>query len=404
MVASTASTQDDLRRLNRARVLRRLHQSGAATRSELVAYTGLNRSTIGAVVTELADSGLVVEHAGQPGQVGRPSLRVMPHAESAVAIALDMRVGRTVAALVGLGGTVLARMEQPHPRDYAPETAVSHLVQLIADLRSAGPRDAAWVGVGVGVPGTVDHPSGAVRYAPNLGWSGVPFADLLRSGLVERFGRAPDIWVGNDADLGAVAEHVRGRGMDCRNLIYVTADVGIGGGVIVDGRALIGAGGLGGEVGHMVIDPRGATCRCGARGCWETFIGRDAIISAAGRAEVDLEVVDILTSATSGGAREQAALQATGESLGIGLSNLVNILDPEVIVLGGHLRHLYAYVSTTVEATVQRALPATRSRVAVVVTELDDDSTLLGAAEMAFEGLLADPVEVVDRYRGDVAS
>jgi predicted NBD/HSP70 family sugar kinase len=419
VVPQAALTQDDLRHLNRARVLRRLHAAGPATRSELVAFTGLNRSTIGVVVTELVEAGLVLEQAGQPGQVGRPSLRVVPNPESAVVVTLDLRVGRTVAALVGVGGAVLARMEQRHPRSYAPEVAVRTLVSIVADLLEQGPPDAVWAGVGVGVPGTVEHRTGRVHNAPNLGWSEVPFAEMLREGLIERFGPVPSVVVGNDADLGAIAEHVRGRGVDCRNLVYVTADVGVGGGVIVDGRPLIGAGGIRGEVGHMVVDPRGAQCRCGARGCWETVIGTDAILRAArvkvrdaevadaigeGAGGDDADLDDICVRAAAGDALALSAVEVTGEWIGIGLANLVNILDPDVIVLGGHLRLLYPLVSDMVEERVALALPSSSTRVQITVPELGGDSTLLGAAETAFEELLADPLAVVERHRRAVAS
>ena len=414
MVSTPALTQDDLRHLNRARVLRRLHAAGPATRSELVAFTGLNRSTIGVVVTELADVGLVLEQAGQPGQVGRPSLRVVLNPESAVVVALDLRVERTVAALIGIGGEVLARLEQRHPRSYAPEVAVRTLVSIVADLLEQGPPDAVWAGVGVGVPGTVEHRTGLVHNAPNLGWSEVPFAQMLHEGLKERLGRVPPVTVGNDADLGAIAEHVRGRGIGCRNLVYVTADVGVGGGVIVDGRPLIGAAGISGELGHMVVNPQGAPCRCGARGCWETVIGHDAIVMAGrgvnrGSAVSDVgvddpDVEDICVRATHGDAQARNALQVTGEWIGVGLANLVNILDPDVIVLGGHLRLLYPQVSDMVEQRVSLALPSRSTRVQITVPALGGDSTLLGAAETAFEELLADPLEVVERHRRAVAS
>ena len=155
MVTRTAATQDDLRRHNRARLLRRLHEVGPASRSDLVAYTGLNRSTVGVLVSELADVGLVTEAAGSAGQVGRPSLRVQPAPESAVVVAFDLRVERTVVALVGLGGSVLWRKEQRHKRSDTPAAAVKTIVTLVGQALRQAPTTAAWVGVGIGVPGTV---------------------------------------------------------------------------------------------------------------------------------------------------------------------------------------------------------------------------------------------------------
>jgi len=405
MVTRTAATQDDLRRHNRARLLRRLHEGGAASRSDLVAYSGLNRSTVGVLVSELAEVGLVTEVAGSAGQVGRPSLRVQPAAESAVVVAFDLRVERTVVALVGLGGTVLWRKEQPHKRtSYTPQNAVRNVVTLIEQALRHAPSTAAWVGVGVGVPGIVDHIDGRVRLAPNLGWADVSLGEMIRDALATKYGFVPTVAISNDADLGAVAEHVRGVGAHNRNLIFLSGEVGVGGGLIIDGRAMVGAGGYGGEVGHMVVNPTGTICRCGAQGCWETEIGRDAITRAAGMGDDHFEVADVIEAASSGNTKARAAIEGVGEWLGIGLANLVNLFNPEVIVLGGHLRLLFPLVSGTVYRRIHYALPAVRDQVRVEVPALNGDSTLLGAAETAFEDLLTDPIDVLGHAHHAVAT
>jgi predicted NBD/HSP70 family sugar kinase len=404
MVTRTAANQDDLRRFNRARLLRRLHESGAASRSDLVAFSGLNRSTVGVLVSELADAGLVAEGAGPAGQVGRPSLLVRPVPSSAVVTAFDLRVERTVAALVGVGGEVLARKEVRHKRtSYTPQAAVKSMVQLAVQLLAQA-GDAAWVGVGVGVPGVVDHHGGRVRFAPNLGWQDVPLAALVAEGVRAQLGRSPDVFVGNDADLGALSEHIRGVGAANRNLIFISGEVGIGGGVIIDGRQMMGAGGYGGEVGHMAVNPDGAICRCGARGCWETEIGRDAITANAGLEGEQAEVADVVAAAGRGNPEAVQAVERAGEWLGIGLANLVNLFNPEVIVLGGHLRLLLPMVSGTIYRRIHFALPAMREQVRVETPALNGDSTLLGAAEAAFETLLSDPLTVLSQAPHAAAS
>ncbi len=405
MATRSAATQDDLRRHNLARLLRRLHERGAASRSELVAFTGLNRSTVGVLVSELADVGLVYEGAGSAGQVGRPSLVVQPQPASAVVVAFDLRVERTIAALVGLGGDVIMRKEQLHRRaSYTPEAAVRNVVSLVTTALGKAPAAALWVGVGIGVPGVVDHGDGRVRFAPNLGWADVPLGDMVREALTAAFGGAPSVRIGNDADLGAIAEHARGLGVTTGNLIYLSGEVGIGGGIIIDGRPMAGAGGYGGEVGHMIVNPGGTTCRCGAQGCWETEIGRDAIVARSGLTGEQIEVDDVIAAASAGDRRAQEAVDEAGEWLGIGLANLVNLFNPEVIVLGGHLRLLFPLVSGTVFRRIHHALPATREQVRVEVPALKGDSTLLGAAELAFESLLTDPIGVLARAHHAAAS
>lgn len=405
MVTRGSATQDDVRRHNLARLLRHLHERGAASRSGLVAFSGLNRSTVGVLVSELAEIKLVFEGAGSAGQVGRPSLMVQPVAESAIVVAFDIRVERTVVALVGLGGAVLLRKEQRHRRSaYTPEAAVRNIVSLTAQLLAKAPDRAAWVGVGVSVPGIVDHTDGRVMLAPNLGWVDAPLGDLVRGALMAEFDVCPSVVVNNDADLGAIAECARGVGIGTRNLIYISGEVGIGGGIIIDGRVMMGAGGYGGEIGHMVVNPDGVTCRCGARGCWETEIGRDAVVREAGLGGEQVEVEDVIAAAEAGDRRAEEAIEAVGEWLGIGLANLVNLFNPEVIVLGGHLRLLLPRVSAQVARRIHFALPAAREQVRVEVPALRGDSTLLGAAETAFNALLADPIAVFEDSPHAVAS
>ncbi len=405
MASRGAATQDDVRRHNLARMLRFLHEGGAKSRSELVAFSGLNRSTVGVLVSELADVGLVYEGAGSPGQVGRPSLVVQPVAESAFVVAFDIRVERTIVAVVGLGGRVLLRKEQRHRRsNYTAEAAVRNIVTLTAQALESVAPGSAWVGVGIGVPGVVDHADGRVRLAPNLGWADVALGDLVRSALAEEFGSCPSVFINNDADLGAIAEFARGVGTHSRNLIYVSGEVGIGGGIIIDGRIMSGAGGYGGEVGHMVVNPAGVLCRCGATGCWETQIGRDAVVQGAGLGGEQVEVADVIAAAADGNKKAQEAIGEVGRWLGIGLTNLVNLFNPEVIVLGGHLRLLLPLVSGDVLRQLHFALPAAREQARVEVPSLNGDSTLLGAAESAFDPLLADPIGELSRSQHEAAS
>lgn len=396
-------SNDDVRRNNLARIVRRLHIAGSASRSELVSHTGLNRSTVGALVAELAEAGLVSEQAGPAGSVGRPSLVVVPEAESAIVLAFDFRVDRIVAAVIGLGGRVLLRTEERHRRSgYGPDLAVRQMLSIARSLLRDLPASALWVGTAIGVPGIVDASVGLVKLAPNLGWIDVPIGSLLADALAEEFSEVPATVIGNDADFGAIAEHTRGAAAHAAHVIYLSGEIGIGGGIVVNGQPLTGTGGFGGEVGHMVIDPEGAVCRCGARGCWETLIGRDAILGAAEHGDLS-DITDVVSAARHGSESAQATLEQMGRWLGIGLRNLVNIFNPEVVVLGGHLGVLLPEVDDIVNAEVQRAIPASRDQVRVLVPGLGEDSTLYGAGESAFVPLLTSPLETLDISRQLVA-
>lgn len=398
MTSLAGANQDEVRRSNLSLVLTLLHRHGAQSRSRIVATTGLNRSTVGDLVSELVAAGLVRESAGVGGGVGRPSLVVKPVAESAVALALDVRVERTVAALVGLGGEVFVRREQRYSAS-SEDSLLQEVIDISRQVIADGPASAILVGIGVGVPGVVRTDDGLVRFAPNLGWIDTPLGDMLAEAMDDLVESARSIEVRNDSDLGVLAEHLRGAARGAENLVYLGGDVGIGGGVIIDGRPLVGVGGYGGEVGHMRINPQGVVCRCGARGCWETEIGREAILRAAqwDPESPEADVLDVVRAAERGDAKAQSGLAHVADWLGLGLVNLVNVFNPQTIVLGGHLGHIYAAQRPEVERHLDTALPAPREQVSVVVTDLGGDATLVGAGEVAFTQLLADPVGVLSR-------
>ena len=387
MPSLAGATQDEVRRSNLSTVLRLLHLGGAQTRSQLTVLTGLNRSTVGDLVTELAGHGLVRERPGDIRGVGRPSLVVEPVSGSAVVLALDVRVDRTIAAVVGLGGEVFARVE-PRPDPNGKGVLLDEVAQVCGSVLGDMPPGSTLVGTCAGVPGVVRSSDGLVRFAPNLGWTDVPLGDALRERLG---GGVDDVRVRNDADLGVLAEHLRGSARDSSTVLYLAGDVGVGGGVFVDGRPLVGAGGYGGEVGHMRVNPQGRTCRCGSRGCWETEIGYAALVREAGLgAEAGLQ--ELVAAADSGQAAVAAAFESVAEWLGLGLANLVNVLNPESIVLGGHLGEVYRVASDRVDDQLDAALPAGRELVQVMSSSLGGDATLIGASEVAFTMLLDDPV------------
>ena len=241
------------------------------------------------------------------------------------------------------------------------------------------------------VVGVVRRHDGFVSAAPNLGWRDVPLGAALHAA----FGAAVPIAVANEADLGALAEHRRGAAAGAEDVIFLSSEVGLGGGLIVGGRPLTGIAGFGGEVGHIPVNPlAGTTCRCGSVGCWETEVGEQALLARAGRpTDGGLAAVDeVFAAAAAGDVTALAAFTDVGRWLGIGLAGLVNTLNPARVVLGGHLARLHPFVAATVDETLdQRALAAPRALVEVVPARLGADAAVLGAAELALEPILADP-------------
>jgi predicted NBD/HSP70 family sugar kinase len=393
-VSLAGATQDEVRRHNLAALVRFLHDHGSSSRSELVSHTGLNRSTVGGLISDLVAVGLVRETEPVASGVGRPSFGVEPVSERAFVLAIDLRVDRAIVAIVGLGGAVLARREHRFRKgQQREERIVAQTVEVCREVLASAPEGGLLVGVGVGVPGLVRQPDGLVRFAPNLGWVDVPLGDHV----AESLGVDVPIVVGNDSDLGAVAERVRGSAMGAANVIYLSGQVGVGGGILLDGRLLMGAQGYGGEVGHMRVNPKGRPCRCGSTGCWETEIGEPALREATGVSD-SVPVEEIVARAAAGDKAARRGLRSVGRWLGIGVANLVNIFNPDVVVFGGSLREILPATRNLVEDAVHGALTAPGEHVLLALPALGDDSTLLGAAEAAFTALLDDPLGAVSGH------
>jgi predicted NBD/HSP70 family sugar kinase len=383
---------ETVRRANLSSIVRELHLRGPLSRSELVARTGLTRSAIRALIGELAAGDIVAEEpAIRLGTPGRPSPVVRLVAESIVVLALEIAIDSLAVAVVGAGGIVHERIRVDRPRRRSTlDAVVADLAELAGAARTRRPADEVPIRVGVAVAAIVSRAGGFVRFAPNLGWVDVPLGERLAEALALPVA----IDVANESDLGALAEFRRGAARGADDVLYTHAEVGVGGGIIVEGRPLEGVGGYGGEIGHMPINPAGRACRCGSTGCWETEVGEGALLARAGypldggRAAVDA----VLADAAAGRAEALAAIEETGFWLGLGLAGLVNILNPRRVVLGGLFSRIYPFVDDIVARGLDRfALVAPRQLVSVVPSTLGVDAPLLGAAEMAFEPLIVDP-------------
>ncbi|MFI8550946.1 ROK family protein [Spirillospora sp. NPDC077959] len=376
-------------------LLREVHRDGAVSRTELADRMGVNRSTILTLIAKLAATGLVREEtSATTGRAGRPSLVVRPATGQVYVLAFDVAVDRLVAARVGLGGTVLERRETARRRGQDDlDEVVTALAEFGGALVAAAPPGAKCVGVGASYCGLIGAADGKVRLEPTIGWTDVDFGPALG----RRLGLGLPVAVGNEAHLGALAEHERGAGVGSRNLVYLHGDVGVGGGIIVGGRLLDGDDGYAAELGHMIVNPYGGRpCNCGSRGCLEAEVGESALLEAAGRTGGPIGregVRAVVEAAENGDAAARAALDRVGDWLGIGVTNLINLFNPGVVVFGGMLSEIYRGSAAQVSARVNAGvLPVSRERVALRTAALGYDSTLAGAAELGFAALLTDPL------------
>lgn len=383
---------DDLRRHNLGVVLSHIHRDGELSRAELTARLGLSRSTIGVLVSDLAGLQLVSAQVPTGGErAGRPSHLVGPREDGPYAFAVDVDVTHVCIAAVGLGGRILARQDVPLRPDPTPESVQALIEHSLAALGARLPDDAWPIAVGLSVPGTVTD-DGTIGFAPNLGWHDVPFGKLLRAAVPRHL----PVVLGNDADLAVQAEHQRGAGRGCDDLVYLLGRVGVGAGIVVGGRPLLGHSRRAGELGHSVLDPSGPACSCGKRGCVETYIGDKALLRAANRRT---SVAEVVAAAMSGDATAQAAVQSAARWLGHVVANVTNLVNPERVILGGSLGHVFtAARQTTTEAIASSAFEAMSTMPQLCTPGLGEDSSLLGAAELAFAGLLADPLGYAEQH------
>ena len=389
---ATGLNSERMGRDNLSLVLREIHRRGAVSRTGLAEQTGLYRQTIRSLVGQLEARGLVGEEPmASEGAPGRPSFLVRPRTDVVRVLAIDIEVDSIGVGIAGLGGEVLCSQREPRSRDAIdPARTLADVVEACRRLLEG--TDLSLIrGVGVAVVGLVRRDDGFVRLAPNLGWHDVPLAQML----ADQLGLGVPVHAGNEADLAILAEHIRGAAADAADAIYVSGEVGIGGGVIVGGRALIGHGGYAGEIGHMVVNPNGDRCGCGSVGCWETEVGEAALIRKAGRTlegSHDRAVGRIIDAASQGDRAALEAMREVGRWMGIGLGCLVNIFNPEVIILGGLFARIHSLIADVVEAELRgRVSVALREDLEVRASRFGADGPLLGAAELALEPVLAHP-------------
>ncbi|MDT0180744.1 ROK family transcriptional regulator [Microbacterium sp. ARD31] len=383
-------TVESVRRANLGSILGIVHREGPQSRAALTESTGLNRSTVADLVATLVSFGLVVERAPDPShRVGRPSPVVCVD-PAVVAIAVNPEVDALEIAAVGLDRGIRAVVDLPQEHLLTPEATADLVAAQIATWRRAELADARILGVGLAVPGLVRVEDGLVRDAPHLGWVDVPLRDVVAAAT------GIPVVVGNDATLGTVAEHLFGAAIGIDNAVYLNGGAsGIGGGIIVNGMPVVGAGGYAGEFGQNRPGIATLADRRARDGVLEDEVSRARLLSVVGLGRGDdRELGDALaaqidTPSVAGEVERQRRILATA------LANAVNVLNPSAVVLGGFLAVLAGLDVAALEQAVRaQAMPACGEDLRILPAGLADHRLLIGAAEAVFEGVLANPQPV----------
>lgn len=382
----TRATVRDLRRSNRAAVLAELFFGGEASRQALSERTGLSAATITNVVGELLDEGMVVESGAEDSDGGRPRILLRVNPGHGVVVGVDVGETRIRVELFDLAMTERSGVEFPlRHGEHTPEQVVDHVAGGLARvLADADIDDDHVLGIGVGVPGVVEQGPDGLVDAPTYGWDKVPLRTLLAA-------KTPlPLFLDNGAKTMGQAEMWFGAGRGARDAIVALLGTGVGVGVVTDGRLYRGAASSAGEWGHTTLVIGGRRCRCGARGCLEAYVGAEAILDRAGvsvdGADEEAALATLLTDPAA-----RPVLDETARYLGVGLGNLINLFNPERIVLGGWVGLLLgpALLPEIRAAAAEHALRRPYAHADIVLGRLGTDAVALGAATLAVEQFLA---------------
>jgi len=389
-----ASRQHTLRERNLRLVAAAVFEATAPpSRADVAAATGLTRATVSTLVDRLVAGRLVAELPPVAAQrAGRPAVPLVPAGRSVVGLGLEVNVDYLgVRALDLVGDVVAERVVTGSLHDSDPREVLARLRELVAgtvaEVEGGGMRVA---GARLALPGLVDARVGRLEVAPNLGWSSVdPVPELdLRAGD----GAPLDVEVANEAKLAALAELA---GQVPPSFLYVSGDVGVGAGIVVDRHLFLGERGWNGEIGHVVVDPAGPRCSCGATGCLEQYAGKEVLLRGAGLPP-DAPVHALVDLLRSGDAAARDTVERAGRALGAALATFVNLVDVSTIVLGGTYAEVFDRVGHVVAGVVEeRALAAPFAPVDVRPAAAGPHAALTGGAREVLRSVVADPARWV---------
>lgn len=375
----TPGSQSSLHRANLERVVRAVRLAGSLTQAEIARTTGLSAATVSNIVRELREGGTVQVTPTSAG--GRRARSVSLSGDAGIVIGVDFGHTHLRVAIGNLAHQVLAEESEPLDVDASSTQGFDRAEVLVNRLLETTGIDRAKItGMGVGVPGPIDVESGTLGSTAILpGWTGVKPAEELRGRL------GVPVHVDNDANLGALGEMAWGSGRGVRDLAYIKIASGVGAGLVIDGKIYRGPGGTAGEIGHITLDESGPVCRCGNRGCLETFAAARYVLPLLQPSHgAGLTLEDVVKLARDGDPGCRRVIADVGRHVGSGVANLCNLLNPSRIILGGDLAEAGELVLAPIRESVARyAIPSAARRLSVVPGALGGRAEVLGALVLA---------------------
>lgn len=377
----TTGDQFLVKKINKAIVLETIRSESPLSRAQVSETTGLNKGTVSTLVNELIDDHLVYEIGLGQSSGGRKPMMLHFHKTAGYAVGIDLGVTYILTVLTDLEGHIVAERRLPLGV-VEPESVLEQLVRQVRTLIERAPNSPyGIIGIGIGVPGIVGA-EGTILFAPNLHWEQFP----LRMRLEDEFGLP--VTIDNEANAGALGEKQYGAGRQSDDLVYLSVGTGIGSGIVIGGHLFRGSSGFSGEIGHTSIEANGKRCSCGNRGCLELYASEGALVEQArsiGASDFD----QLIELAESGNPEALQLFHQTGEYLGIGIANVINTFNPQLILIGNQMVRAETWVRNSIQRAVrQRSLPYHREGLDIRFAELKTHSTVLGAAYYAISAFL----------------
>jgi glucokinase-like ROK family protein len=383
-----------IRSINRSILLNAIKTQGLVSRAALVHITGLSPATVTAITGRLIEEGLVFEKATGDSTGGRPPIMLALNPRGGFVIGIKLMEGHAVGALTDLNATILAK-DSIELADKQYETSVETLIALVNRLiHSSGIPTKQLMGLGIGLAGVVDFAHGIVKQNPFFGWRNILLRDVLETRM-----HVP-VYIDNDVNTLTLSEKWLNRGQPEDNFIVITIGRGIGMGIVINGEVYRGKGGGAGELGHVMVDPNGPLCDCGKRGCLESLVSDRALVAEA-RHNVSPDIADLddlIQLASEGDAGAAQVLAHAGTLLGRQIANIVNVLDPKLIIISGEGTRMgdvfFSAVRTAFHDCVMTGLAEDTE---IRVNSWGDDIWALGAASLVIAEIFKSPIQKEER-------
>ncbi|RPI89938.1 MAG: ROK family protein [Chloroflexi bacterium] len=394
-----------VRQINLSVIMNNLRKKAPISRAGLAQATGLNKTTVSSLVDELLQRQFVRENGFITGGRGHPAIMLDLNPAAGFMVGCEIGVDFILVVCTNFAPEIIWRHEERTDPGMGQPAILDRARALLNEAIKRGYLEyGTLLGIGVGVAALIDQSTGTMLFAPNLGWKD-PFP--IRAMLQESFPQAPLI-VDNEANIAALGENYFGVAQDHDEVLYISAGVGLGGGIVHGGQVFSGVAGVGAEFGHMTMDPDGELCSCGNFGCWETQVSQRALFRHIRKSfeqgemgtlfqltngGVDpLTVPTIVDAARAGDTVALGALEKIGRDLGIGIASLVNALNPELVVFGGVLSLAGEFLMPAlIKELEQRALRWNREAAEVVLAEHGFDAAAMGGVAAVYETILAQP-------------